>query len=100
MSGSSGERRKRQTYVAFKLTCMTTITMRDMFMRRQRNMLRKTMICIVTRVTETTMPNIVRGGGCGEGWVLERIKLPRTIASKKFAPIKKGPSQKNQKDQK
>jgi hypothetical protein len=38
-------------------------------------------------VTEAMMPNIVRGGGCGESTgrrVLERIKLPRTIASKKF----------------
>jgi hypothetical protein len=40
--------------------------MRDLFIRRQRNMLRKTMIGVVTRVTEETMPNIVRGGGCGE----------------------------------
>jgi hypothetical protein len=65
-------------------------------------MLRKTTICIVTGMTEATMPNIVRGGGCGESTgrqVLERIKLPHTIASKKFTPRKKGPSQKNQKDQ-
>jgi hypothetical protein len=50
------------------------------------------MICIVTRVTEMMMPNIGRGGGCGERTgrrVLERIKLPRTIASKKFTPRKK-----------
>jgi hypothetical protein len=42
-------------------------------------MLRKTTICIMTRVSEATMPNIVRGGGCGESTgrrVLERIKLP------------------------
>jgi hypothetical protein len=60
-------------------------------------MLRKTTICIVTRVTETTMPNIVRGGGCGESTgrrVLERIKLPRSIASKKFTPRKKVPHRK------
>jgi hypothetical protein len=75
---------------------------RDLFMRRQKNMLRKTTICIMTRVSEATMPNIMRGGGCGESTghrVLERIKLPRTIASKKFTLRKKGPSQKNQKDQ-
>jgi hypothetical protein len=43
----------------------------------------KTTICIMTGVTDATMPNIVRGGGCGESTgrgVLERIKLPRTIA--------------------
>jgi hypothetical protein len=43
------------------------------------------------------MPNILRGGGCGESTgcrVLERIKLPLTIASKKFAPIKKVPHKK------
>jgi hypothetical protein len=42
-------------------------------------MLRKTTICIVTGMTEATMPNIVRGGGCGESTgrrVLEIIKLP------------------------
>jgi hypothetical protein len=63
-------------------------------------MLRKTTICIVTGVTEATMSNIVRGGGCGESTgrrVLERINLPHTIALKKFTPRKKGPSQKNQK---
>jgi hypothetical protein len=51
----------------------------------------------MTRVTEATMPNIVRGGGCGESTgcrVLERIKLPRTIASKKFKPRKKIPHRK------
>jgi hypothetical protein len=55
------------------------------------------MICIVTGVTEATMPNIVKGGGCGEitgRRVLERIKLPRTIASKKFTPRKKVPNRK------
>jgi hypothetical protein len=60
-------------------------------------MLRKTTICIVTGVTEATMPNIVRGGGCGESTrrrVLERIKLPRTIASKKFTSRKKVPHRK------
>jgi hypothetical protein len=39
----------------------------------------------------------VRGGGCGESTerrVLERIKLPRTIASKKFTPRKKVPYRK------
>jgi hypothetical protein len=54
-------------------------------------------ICIVTGMTEATMPNIVRGGGCGESTgrrVLERIKLPRTIASKKFTPRKKVPHRK------
>jgi hypothetical protein len=54
-------------------------------------------ICIVTGVTEATMPNIVRGGGCGESTghrVLKRIKLPRTIASKKFTPRKKVPHRK------
>jgi hypothetical protein len=38
------------------------------------------------------MPYIVRGGGSGESTgcrVLERIKLPRTIASKKFTLRKK-----------
>jgi hypothetical protein len=48
----------------------------------------------MTGMTEATMPNIVRGGGCGESMgrrVLERIKLPRTIASKKFTPRKKVP---------
>jgi hypothetical protein len=72
--------------------------MRDLFMRRQRNMLRKTTICIVTGVTEAAMPNIVRGSGCGESMgrrMLERIKLHRTIASKKLTPREKGPSQKN-----
>jgi hypothetical protein len=51
----------------------------------------------LTGVTEVTMPNIVRGGGCGESTgrrVLERIKLPRTIASKKFTPRKKVPHRK------
>jgi hypothetical protein len=51
----------------------------------------------MTRVTEATMPNIVRGGCCGESTerrVLERIKLPRTIASKKFTPRKKVPHRK------
>jgi hypothetical protein len=60
-------------------------------------MLRKTTICIVTRVTEAMMPNIMRGGGCGESTgrrVLERIKLPHTIASKKFTPRKKVPHRK------
>jgi hypothetical protein len=55
-------------------------------------MLRKTTIGVVTRVTEAMMPNIVRGGGCGEIMgrrVLKRIKLPRTIASKKLTPRKK-----------
>jgi hypothetical protein len=54
-------------------------------------MLRKTTICIVTGMTEAMMPNIMRGGGCGESMgrrVLVRIKLPRTIASKKFTPRK------------
>jgi hypothetical protein len=49
------------------------------------------------RVTEAMMPNIVRGGGCGEStgrMVLERIKLPRTIVSKKFTPRKKTPHRK------
>jgi hypothetical protein len=43
------------------------------------------------------MPNIVRGGGCGESTgrrVLERIKLPCTIASKNFTPRKKFPHRK------
>jgi hypothetical protein len=60
-------------------------------------MLRKTTICIVTGVTEATMPTIVRGGGCDESTgprVLKRIKLPRTIASKKFTPRKKVPHRK------
>jgi hypothetical protein len=51
----------------------------------------------MTGVTEATMPNIVRGGGCGESTerrVLERIKLPHTIASKKFTPRKKAPYRK------
>jgi hypothetical protein len=51
----------------------------------------------MTGVTEATMPNIVRGGGCGESMgrrVLERIKLPRTIASKKFTPRKQIPHRK------
>jgi hypothetical protein len=49
------------------------------FIRRQRNMLQKTMIGVVTRVTEVMMPNIMRGGGRGQNTgrqVLERIKLP------------------------
>jgi hypothetical protein len=60
-------------------------------------MLRKTTICIVTGVTEVTMPNIMRGGGCGESTgrrMLERIKLPRTIASK-FTLRKKVPHRNN-----
>jgi hypothetical protein len=60
-------------------------------------MLQKTTICIMTGVTEAMMPNIVRVGGCGESTgrrVLERIKLPRTIASKKFTPRKKVPHRK------
>jgi hypothetical protein len=60
-------------------------------------MLRKTTICIVTGVTEATMPNIMTGGGWGESTgrrVLERIKLSRTIASKKFTPRKKFPHRK------
>jgi hypothetical protein len=63
--------------------------MRDLFIRRQINMLQKTMIGVVTKVTEATMSNIVRGGGHGESTVhrvLERIRLPRTIASKKLTP--------------
>jgi hypothetical protein len=51
----------------------------------------------MTRVIEATMPNIMRGGGCGESMgrrVLDRIKLPRTIASKKFTPRKKVPHRK------
>jgi hypothetical protein len=63
-------------------------------------MLRKTTICIVTGVIEATMSNIVRGGGSGESTgrrVLERIKLPRTIASKKLKPRKKVPHRKNKK---
>jgi hypothetical protein len=55
-------------------------------------MLRKTTIGIMTRVTEVTIPNIMRGGGHGEStghWVLEIIKLPRTIAPKKLMPGKK-----------
>jgi hypothetical protein len=55
-------------------------------------MLRKTTIGVMTRVTEATMPNIMRGGGRGEStghWVLEIIKLPRTIAPKKLTPGKK-----------
>jgi hypothetical protein len=54
-------------------------------------------ICIVTGVTEATMPNIMRGGGCGESTgcrMLERIKLPHTIASKKFTPRKNVPHRK------
>jgi hypothetical protein len=76
--------------------------MRDLFRIRQRNILRKTTICIVTRVIEATMPNIVMGDGCGESTgrrVLERIKLPCTIASKKFTPRKKVPHRKTKKDQ-
>jgi hypothetical protein len=46
------------------------------------------MICIVTGMTEATMPNIVRGGGCGES------TGPCTIASKKFTPRKKVPHRK------
>jgi hypothetical protein len=48
-------------------------------------------------VTEAMMPNIVRGGGYGESTgrrVLERIKLPRTIAAKKFTPRKKSLTEK------
>jgi hypothetical protein len=55
-------------------------------------MLKKTTIGVVTRVTEATMPNIMRSGGCGESTghrVLERIKLSHTIASKKLTPGKK-----------
>jgi hypothetical protein len=51
----------------------------------------------MTGVTKATMPNIVRGGGCGENTgrrVLERIKLPCTIASKKFTPRKQVPHRK------
>jgi pyruvate-formate lyase len=73
------EEEKRQTYMASKLTCMTKRSMRDLFIRRQRNMLRKTMIGVMTGVNEATMPNIVRGGGRGESTglqVLEIIKLP------------------------
>jgi hypothetical protein len=54
-------------------------------------------ICIVTGVTEATMQNIVRDGGCGESTghrVLKRIKLPHTIASKKLTPRKKVPRRK------
>jgi hypothetical protein len=56
------------------------------------------MIGIVTRVTKVTMPNIMRGGGRGERMghrVLERINLPRTIASKKLTPRNKVLHRKN-----
>jgi hypothetical protein len=55
------------------------------------------MICIITGVTETMIPNIVRGGGCGESMgcrVLKIIKLLFTIASKKLTPRKKVPHRK------
>jgi hypothetical protein len=55
-------------------------------------MLRKTTIGVVIWVTEVTLPNIMRCGGCGESTgrrVLERIKLPRTVALKKLTPGKK-----------
>ena len=52
-------------------------------------MLRKTTISVMAGVTQTTVPNIMRGGGGGEStrrrW-LNRIKLPRTIAPKKLTP--------------
>jgi hypothetical protein len=60
-------------------------------------MLQKMTIGVVTRITEAMMPNIVRGGGRGESMghqVLERIKLTRTIASKKLTPGKKVPHKK------
>jgi hypothetical protein len=56
----------------------------------------------VTGVTEMMMPNIVRCGGRGESTgrrVLERIKLPYTISSKKLTPGKKVLHRKNQKGQ-
>jgi hypothetical protein len=50
------------------------------------------MLNVMTGLTEAMMQNIVRGGGHDEStgrWVLERIKLPHTIASKKITPGKK-----------
>jgi hypothetical protein len=63
--------------MASKLTCMTKSTMSYLFVKMQRNMVRKTTIGVVAGVTEATIPNIVSGGGRGESMgrrVLERIK--------------------------
>jgi hypothetical protein len=51
----------------------------------------KTTISVMTGVTEVTVPSIMIGRGHGEctgHWVLERVKLPRTIATKKVTPGK------------
>jgi hypothetical protein len=54
--------------------------MASKFIRRQRNMLRKTTIGVVTGVNEATVPNIVRGNArCNENIT----KMKRTVREKR-----------------
>jgi hypothetical protein len=62
------------------------------FITRQRNMLGKTTISVMTGMTETTVPCIMSCGGGSESTgrrALESVKLPRTVTPKKFTPSKK-----------
>jgi hypothetical protein len=62
------------------------------FITRQRNILRKAMIDVMTRVTEVTLPSIMSGGDGGESTgrrALEIVKLARTIISKRLTLSKK-----------
>jgi hypothetical protein len=62
------------------------------FITRQRNMLGKTTISVMTGMTETTVPCIMSCGGGSESTgrrTLESVKLPRTVTPKKFTPSKK-----------
>jgi hypothetical protein len=55
-------------------------------------MLEKTMISVMTGMTEATVPCIMSSGGGSESTghrALESVKLPHTIALKKFMPSKK-----------
>jgi hypothetical protein len=54
-------------------------------------MLLKTMISVMTGMTEATVPCIMSGGGGSESmgrWALESVKLPRIVTPKKLTPSK------------
>jgi hypothetical protein len=62
------------------------------FVTRQRNMLGKTTISVMTGMTEATVPCIMSGGSGSESMgrqVLESVKLSHTVTPKKFTPSKK-----------
>jgi hypothetical protein len=71
---------------------MTKIARICVFITRQRNMLRKMMISVMTGMTEVTVPCIMSGGGGSESMghrALESVKLSCTVTPKKLTPSKK-----------